>query len=149
MIQTQRHIVESLATLPHKDEVNPMDWFSMHPSLILIAWSTVNILKIRGAPILFTSLIRKGIPGLSVSKSHIEGRAFDMSIRGMSIDDIDAALEEVNWEHAAKRGAISMRDKVARALIFEHRTDYKAKSNLEKYVVINQADPHLHGQCRA
>jgi len=148
MAPEQRDIIAYLKSMPHKEGVNPSDWDVMHPSIVVIAWATAKILKIRGAPVKFTSLIREGIPGVSVSKSHIEGRAFDMSVSGLTVDDIDAVLEDVNMEHAQKRGAVSLRDKVARALIFEHRSTDKINPRLEKFTVVNQADPHLHGQCR-
>jgi len=149
MEKSRREAVEYLKSFPHKDDVSPDDWDSMRWSVILIAMTTVEILVSRGAPVLFSSLIRDGIPGISVSKSHAEGRAFDLSVRGLTVDDIDAVLYDVNRAHAVARGAISLRDKVARAIIYEHRTTDKISPRLEKYTVINQATPHLHGQCRA
>lgn len=170
--KARQDIILGLMSLPHKEGVNREDWKTVHPDLLLIAWSVVLVCRRRGLPILFTSIRRGRIAGVSISDTHAQGRAFDISVRGWSTDDIDEVLVEVNREHAKLRGAFKKGDLLTpRALIYEHRAgtgpeapecgqgDLGEKTcKVDGQVVLdplaapymkeNEADPHLHGQCR-
>jgi hypothetical protein len=147
-LSLRARIIAQLKALPHKKGVDPNDWDHVVNGLLLIAISTVKVAQRRRLPILITSIIRGRIPGVSESDTHATGRAFDMSIHGWSVDDIDEVLIEVNAEHAKIRGAYKRGDPTPRALIYEHRVGEGPCPKTEEYVKENSADPHLHGQCR-
>lgn len=148
MNESTKDVVMALMVLPHKADTNPNDWKRVSPKLLPIALDVARACKRRGIPILFTSIIREAIEGVSVSATHAEGRAFDLSVKGWSTDDLDDVLMEVNRKHAQKRGAVSAADGVPRALVYEHRAAEGPETNLEAYEKVNSASPHLHGQCR-
>lgn len=54
-----------------------------------------------------------------VSASHREGRAFDISIRGWTTDDIDDFREDLQRKFG-QYGAVSLRDNVRRLVVVKH-----------------------------
>lgn len=145
---TDLEICTILKALPHKTGVNSMDWSSVHKDLLTIAMSCVEICQERRIPILFTSIIRPKIAGVSTTDIHAKGRAFDMSIHGMTTDDLDELLAEVNRRHAIAIGTGPRGSTNPRALIYEHQAGTGLKTSINAYEKINQSSPHLHGQCR-
>lgn len=122
--------LEDLMCLPHKPGVDPLDWRVVNPKLLVLAQAYVDYCQRHKIPILFTSIIRAGIPGVSVSSTHEEGRAFDASARGWTAELIDDFLAETR--RLAPIGAISKSDGLARPFVFHEGTAY-----------------HLHAQVRA
>lgn len=110
-------IIERLKKLPHKAEVNPDDWDRVKPNLLLIAEFFVNLCEGMGLAVLFTSIIRKGIPGISISFTHEQGRAFDVSIKGWPKGLAEYIAELIN--DAFHIGAISYSDGKEREAVYE------------------------------
>lgn len=121
--------LEELMKLPHKKGVNPSDWKHVDAKLLILAALYVHFCQRNGIPIMFTSIIRAGIPGVSISRTHIEGRAFDASAHGWTTDLVDEFLEH-NADYQSI-GAISKSDGVARCFLFHEGTAF-----------------HLHAQVR-
>ena len=94
---------ETLALYPHKKGVNPLDWKKVHKNLLLVAYFYVNFCEQHGIPVLFTSIIRAMIPGISKTDIHAKGRAFDASAKGWTKelkDEFEGLVEEA-FEHVA------------------------------------------------
>ncbi len=120
-------------TLRHKSEVNIQDWDKVHSDLLEILGFVVEFCVNYALPLLITSIIRPKIPGVSKSKTHEEGRAFDISVHGWSQSEIDALVSEVN--EAFHVGAISLSDKKEREAVYENG-------------VTAGTAPHIHFQVR-
>ena len=84
----------------------------------------------RKLPFVITRAIDERIPNVSVSDTHIEGRAVDVSIKGWDADSIDDFIHDSNKQFSSI-GAISFTDKVSRFCVFHVGTG-----------------PHFHLQCR-
>jgi hypothetical protein len=98
-------MISQLQALPHKAEVNKEDWHKVKNNLIILALAVAFYCFKRNLPLLFTSIIRDGIPGVSTSRTHIEGRAFDISVIGWAEKDI---LDLELWiNESFKIGAVS------------------------------------------
>lgn len=126
-------IVERLKKLCHKEGVDCHDWDRVNQNLLLIADYVVDHAHAFGLPIIFTSIIRPKIKGVSKSVTHEEGRAFDLSVRGWTQAQIDELVGLVN-EHF-KVGAISFSDHKEKEAVYE---DGKSAGTA----------PHLHFQVR-
>lgn len=88
---------DTLALYPHKDTVDPLDWKKVHKNLLPLAYFYVNFCEQHGIPVLFSSIIRGMIPGVSKTDIHAKGRAFDASAKGWTKelkDDFEKLLEE-------------------------------------------------------
>ena len=101
------YIVKELLKCKHKPDVNPKDWHRVKDNLIHLAEFTMNFAKDRNLPLVFTSIIREKLDG-SVSKTHEQGRAFDISTKGWSDDHIKHFLTIINSSFNV--GAISLSD---------------------------------------
>lgn len=124
--------------LRHKDGVYNRDWLSVKTNLLLIADWLMSFSALRGCPILITSIIRARIAGVSVSDTHEDGRAFDISVRGWLRKDIDACVEECN-RALGHIGAISKSDGIKKCAIFED-DKFDASGKQIKW-------KHIHFQC--
>ena len=104
--------------LQHKDGVYTRDWLSVKTNLLLIVNWLMSFSSKRGVPIIITSVIRARIANVSVSDTHEEGRAFDISVRGWLKKDIEDCVTECNkvFSHI---GAASKTDGVKRSAVFE------------------------------
>lgn len=118
---------------PHKKGVNSEDWSRVADDLALIAEFVCQYAITMKLPILFTSIIRPKIKGVSKSKTHEEGRAFDISVRGWDRKYIDELVNLVN--SSFKVGAISASDGVEREAVYEDG-------------VTAGTAPHIHFQVR-
>lgn len=124
--------------LSHKSGVYNRDWLIVKTNLLLILEWLVSFSKNRGVPIMITSIIRPKIEGVSVSDTHADGRAFDISVRGWEKKDIDECVNECN-KTFSRVGAASKSDGVRRAAIFEQDIfDNSGKQIKWK---------HIHFQC--
>ena len=72
----------------------------------------------RKLPFVITRAIDERIPNVSVSDTHIEGRAVDISVKGWTTDLIDDFIADANKEFAEKIGAYSLTDGKPRFVIF-------------------------------
>lgn len=112
------HIKDRAQKLQHKDGVYTRDWLSVKTNLLLIVNWLMSYCEERGLPILISSVIRPKIAGVSVSDTHEEGRAFDISVRGWLKKDIEDCVTECNKQFS-HIGAASKSDGVKRAAVFE------------------------------
>lgn len=86
-----------LAIYPHKNGVNPDDWSRCHNNLLKLAYFYVNFCESNNIPVLFTSIIRPMIKGVSKTDIHSKGRAFDVSAKGWTKelrDEFEKQMEE-------------------------------------------------------
>jgi hypothetical protein len=76
----------------------------IQPALLLLL-SYMNIFCTqKELPLVITRIIDDRIPGVSVSDTHKEGRAIDISVHGWNIKDIDGACSYLNNLLANKIG---------------------------------------------
>lgn len=101
----------------HTTGVDKSDWDKVTDKLKILADYVYDHCDAHQLPLVITSIIRPKIKGVSVSNTHAEGRAFDISVRGWSYEDImflvDCCNEDLNI------GAISFSDGKEREAIFE------------------------------
>lgn len=129
-------MITQLQALTHKEGVDKSDWLKVKNNLILLALAVAFYCSKRNLRPVFTSIIREGIKGVSVSKTHIEGRAFDISVIGWKEKDIEDLLE---WfKETFKVGAISSTTGEERAVIYERR-ELNPDGSIRK-------EAHLHFQ---
>ena len=131
-------IILSLRQCEHKDGVNEMDWHKVNDKLLILAGYTLIFCNERGIPVVFTSIIRPQIKGVSKSKTHEQGRAFDLSARGWNRPQLKEFVEKINREF--KLGAVSSVDGTEREAVFED-AEFDKNGKQVKW-------PHLHVQCR-
>ena len=106
-----------IKSFPHKPEVNIDDWDKVHKNLVLLSEFLIDFCLANKLPVLVTSIIRPKINGVSVSKTHQEGRAFDISVNGWGDSDIEIFVDSCNEK--MNIGAISFSDGKEREAIFE------------------------------
>ena len=128
-------IIIKLQKYPHKADTNNLNWGLVKPNLLLLANAFVDYCDKNKLPVKFTSIIRKGISGVSVSKTHIEGRAFDCSVKGWSIDEIESCQEYFNSFYQ-NIGAVPFGQEKGMPCVYEDG-------------VTKGTAPHLHFQVRA
>lgn len=139
-------MISHLMSLPHKDGVNRSDWQKVKNNLVLMALAVAWYCYKRNLPLLFSSIIREGILGVSVSKTHIEGRAFDISVKGWTEKDI---LDLVLWMNETFNiGATSISDGKEREVIYEPREYWKEGDKIPagKKIGDIKKEAHLHIQ---
>jgi len=90
----------------------------IHPNLFYLLGCFVKYAYDRGLPVTITSIIRDKLSG-SVSKTHEEGRAIDISCNGWSVDQCLAAEEYMNrnYPHIA---AISSKTFMPAACVYHN-----------------------------
>jgi len=115
--QKAEFIKKYLKSMAHKIGVKPSDWDLVKPNLLLIADFVVDYATDHDLPILFTSIIRPRIKGVSKSVTHEEGRAFDLSVRGWNRVLIDKLVILTNDKFHI--GAISITDGKEREAVYE------------------------------
>lgn len=113
-----KSIITKLQRYKHKNDTNPLNWGLVKPNTLLLANAFVDYCDRNKLPVEFTSIIRRGINGVSVSKTHIEGRAFDCSVRGWDEIDIENCVEYFNMNYS-KIGAIPFGQTVGVACVYE------------------------------
>jgi len=74
--------------------------------------------KKRRIPFVITRAIDEKIEGISISDTHKEGRAVDVSIKSWSADEIDEFIHDSNLEFSEKIGAVSLSDGKKRFCVF-------------------------------
>jgi hypothetical protein len=133
-------IVARLKKCEHKPEVDPNDWDRVHYNLLLVAEFDLNLCEALGLPFVVSSIIRPGIPGVSVSKTHEQGRAYDRSVKNWSKKIIPWFVELIN--DGLRVGAISLSDGKEREALYEP-TEIDPKTKKIKKT------EHMHFQCSA
>lgn len=78
-----------------------------------------------------------------VSSSHREGRAFDISIQGWTIDDIDDFREDMQRKFG-HYGAFSIRDDVRRLVVIKHDHIHV---QISKAIATSKNDKLLNSLC--
>lgn len=134
-----KEIIRKLKLQNHKPEVDSGDWDNVHKNLLLIAEYVITHCEIHGLYLLFTSIIREGISGVSVSKNHAEGRAFDISVKGWTLDQIHSLVDITNEKFQI--GAIGLISKQEIEALYEPEERY-SDGSLKKAA-------HIHFQVRA
>lgn len=132
--ETRLALITILTAQHHKGDTDPDDWFKVHINLIVLAAFTLKWCKEQYLEVTFTSIIRPKIPGVSKTDIHASGRAFDLSVQGWTIEQIDLFVKTLNEIFTI--GAISFRDGKEREAVYEDG-------------VTAGKGPHLHVQCRA
>lgn len=91
------------------------------PELLLIL-ADMNLYCKDKLPFTITRMIDGRIPGLSVSNTHQEGRAFDVSVRGWKEADIETFTKHFNLKYSNEYGAYSLRDGLPRTVVYHNGT---------------------------
>ena len=142
-----RSLVEELMRVRFKDGVNPYDLRKVHAHSLLVLKSVKDICHVAGFPLEVTRVIDLPIAGLSKSNTHA-GRAIDVSVRRWDQAFLDHVLKQVNSELAESVGAMSFKDGINRAALYEYNEKTKLVPTLPNiYARMNGAVEHLHLQC--
>ena len=131
-------VIKRLKALPHKEGVDKNDWDKVHRNLLVLADYVLAHTETHNLPMVITSIIR-GKLKISKTDIHSKGRAFDLSVRGWSKEDIKFLEDAVNEKFTI--GAISLRDGKEREAVFED-AEFNEKGDQTKW-------PHFHFQVRA
>lgn len=110
-------IIPKLKELYHKEGVNKDDWDKVHPNLLVLADYVLSHCETYNLPLVITSIIRPKIQGVSKTDIHARGRAFDVSVKGWSQQDIQFLVDAVNEKLTI--GAISLKDGQEREAVYE------------------------------
>ena len=110
-------IIVTLRQFEHKPGVNSGDWYKVHDNLLVLAVFTIIFAKENYLPLIFTSIIRPKIKGVSKTDIHSKGGAFDIFTNGWSKEIIKKFVDKINKEY--KIGAISMTDGMEREAVYE------------------------------
>lgn len=132
---------EKIKKLVHKAGVNPNDWTKVHPNLLVVLDYVIEHCHAHNLPVVISSIIR---PRLKVSKTdtHSEGRAFDISVRGWQIEDIEFLVDCINADLYV--GAISKSDGLEREALYEP-DEFEIDPKTKKRKQVKWA--HIHFQC--
>lgn len=141
-----RDAIQELQKRKHKAGVSSSDWAYVSKDLVMIALWVCQWADFHSVPIVFTSIIRGRVKG-SKTDIHAAKRAFDLSVKGWSIDEIDDFLIDCNREFAKEHGAYSSFDQQPRAAIYEFNNGIAPLQALA-YARQNENEPHLHIQVR-
>lgn len=133
------NVIERLKALPHKEGVNKDDWNKVHRNLLVLADYVLAHTETYNLPMVITSIIRPKIKGVSKTDIHAKGRAFDLSVRGWSKEDIAFLVDNINEKFTI--GAISLTDGQEREAVYEG-PEFDKSGNQIKW-------PHFHFQVRA
>lgn len=134
----KKEVTEKLKALFHKPGVDKNDWDKVHLNLLILAEYVLAHTETYNLPMVITSIIRPKIPGVSKTDIHAKGRAFDLSVKGWSKEDIQFLADTVNEKFTI--GAISLRDHQEREAVFED-AEFNKNGNQTKW-------PHFHFQVR-
>lgn len=132
-------LIEKIKRQIHKPGVDKNDWSKVHRNLLVLADYVIAHCETYNLPVIFTSIIRPKIKGVSKTDIHAKGRAFDLSVRGWSKEDIKFLVDAVNEKFTI--GAISLRDGQEREAVFED-AEFDKEGDQVKW-------PHFHFQVRA
>jgi len=111
-----REIVQT-RSFRFKEEDEILQLAIIHPILLFI-FSDFNFYCYeRNLPVVITRAVEHNIEGVSVSDTHPQGRAIDLSVKGWSYDDIQTAIKYFN-EKFEQYAAISARDGKPRLMIY-------------------------------
>ncbi|MGE3607991.1 MAG: hypothetical protein AB7I27_00285 [Bacteriovoracaceae bacterium] len=113
----KKDVIANAKKLFHKPGVNSSDWDKVKPELLILIDYVISHCETYNLPLTITSIIRPKIKGISKSVTHQEGRAFDISVRGWSHEDIRFLVDNINEKFTI--GAISLKDGKEREAIYE------------------------------
>lgn len=133
-----KDIIAKLKSFPHKEGVDKNDWDKVHHNLLVLADYLIAHCETHKLPIVISSIIR-GKLKISKTDIHSKGRAFDISVKGWSKEDIQFLADSINEKFTI--GAISLRDSQEREAVFED-AEFNEKGDQTKW-------PHFHFQVRA
>ena len=97
----------------------------IHPVLLYI-FADINLYASENnyPTIEITRVVDEKIEGVSVSTTHEEGRAIDISVKGFTRQQIDHLVELFNNKYAEDYGAISYSDGKPRLMVFHKGTGW-------------------------
>jgi hypothetical protein len=105
-----------------KDDKEMFDLLLIHPVLLFL-FSDVNLYCYEERlPLVITRVVDERIPGVSVSDTHGEGRAIDISVNGWSDYDISKFVKKFNKKYSKKYGAFSYSDGKPRFAVYHDGT---------------------------
>jgi len=91
--------------------------------VLFYVFSMINVYCIsKGLPLQVTRIIGEKIPNVSISTSHQEGRAMDLSVKGWSLGEIDGFVDYFNDKFSEKYGAFSLSDSNPRLIVYHYGT---------------------------
>ncbi len=109
--------VQDLKDLPHQNE-DPNEWDLVHPNLRVLGYELIEYCQSRRLPLVITGIIFQPLK-CSKTAIHADKRAFDVSVKGWTMEQILACEKYFNDLYAKAIGAIGAQDGQARACFFE------------------------------
>jgi len=106
--------------LHYKDDALLLHLPYIHPILFFVYADMNKYCYEAGLPFVTTRILGEKIPGVSVSDTHKEGRAFDFSVRDWTDADIERFAEHFNNKYANIYGAYSYSDGLPRLAVFHN-----------------------------
>lgn len=102
-----------------KEEKDMIQLSIIHPILLFIFADFNFYCYERDLPVVITRAVAHEIDGVSTSKTHSEGRAIDLSVKGWSPDDIHRMIYYFNAKYK-DMAAISSSDGIPRLFIYHN-----------------------------
>jgi len=99
-----------------KDDVVLEDIMLISPKVLIVLGHLITFADVRGLPVVVTSIISDREDVQSVSRTHEEGRALDVSIKGWSLADVNDCIDQLD-NIVGHYGAISFSDNERRVAI--------------------------------
>lgn len=136
----------------HSKGVSQADWEHVAVELLKLGEAFMDFADDHVLPVSITSLIRPKITGVSETDIHAQRRAFDASAKLWKSFHIHGLLRSVNVRFASVMGAVSLRDGVPRAVIFETASQKfhdDAPEDVRVYIKVRPGvKDHFHFQVR-
>lgn len=102
-----------------KDDVVLEDIMLLSPKVLIVLGHLITFADTRGLPVVVTSIISDRENVQSVSRTHEDGRALDVSVKGWTKTDIDDCIAYLN-NIASHYGAISYSDNERRVVVYHN-----------------------------
>jgi hypothetical protein len=100
-----------------QDDIRELE--DVSPWILIILADIIMWALARNLRVVLTSIIRPKNDGISESKTHQDGRAIDLSVKGWSETQIKELSEYINLKYQAI-GAISAKDGISRACYYHN-----------------------------
>lgn len=102
-----------------KDGICLDDICMLHPNLIIMFGTVLNFASKNNLPVVVTSMVGDRGSVKAVSKTHEQGRALDLSVKGWSHEKIEELNEIIDKKHS-DIGAISAKTLKPRPFVFHN-----------------------------
>jgi hypothetical protein len=102
-----------------KDDVVMEDFMLISPKVLIVLGHLIAFAEVRGLPVNVTSIISDREDVQSISRTHEDGRALDVSVKGWKKSDIDDCVTQLD-NIVGHYGAISYNDSQRRVAVYHN-----------------------------